>query len=79
MGSDEEEESIMWWHTNMTHILSYVYTLTQIQDEKMNTISSWKGTSRGDQKWETEDKCKYSDKCIWKFHIVPYYYIYLLK
>lgn len=77
MGSDEEEESMVWWDTNVTHILSYVYTLTQIQHERKKTISSRKGTSGGDQKWETEDKCKYRDKHVWKFHTETYYYVYL--
>lgn len=32
--SDEEDESTMWWDTNMTYILSYVYTLTHIHEGK---------------------------------------------
>lgn len=79
MGLGEEDESTMWWDTNMTHILSYVYTLTHIQHEGKKTISNRKGTRRGGQKWETDDKCKYSNKHVWKFHIETYYYIYLLK
>lgn len=49
MGSDEEER-MMWWDTKVTHILPYVYTLTQTQHERKKTISSRKGTSRGGQR-----------------------------
>lgn len=49
-GSDEEEERMMWWDTKVTHIISYVYTLTQIQHERKKTISSRKGNSRGGQR-----------------------------